>query len=138
MARIWILIAALIGASGVTIGAYHAHGLEKQLEDAEYSQEKLAKKMDQCETAVRYQMYHALALLGVGIVSLFRRSVFLQLAAIGFLLGIAGFSGGLYLIVFADNMIHWSIVPLGGLTLILGWLAFAVASLCCTDQSDKA
>ena len=51
-----------------------------------------------------------------------------KVAAILWILGICCFSGGLYSIVFADQIIHWSIVPLGGTMLILGWLALAATA----------
>jgi len=138
MPRIWILLAAVLGASGVTIGAYHAHGLEKSLVK-QFSAEDVEKKMDNCETAVRYQMYHVAALLAVGILSFFRRSKLIHAAGLFFILGVVGFSGGLYLMVFANNMIHWAIVPFGGLMLILGWIVFGVAGLfLTTSQTESA
>jgi len=70
MARIWIICAALLGGGGVAIGAYHAHGLEKKLYSSGFSDEAVVGKMDNCETAVRYQIYHAIALLLIGCLSL--------------------------------------------------------------------
>jgi len=136
MARIWIVVAALLGACGVSVGAYHAHGLQKTLEKS-YTEEEVTKKMDNCETAVRYQMYHVAALLAVGILGFSQRSRVLHVAGVFLILGVVGFSGGLYLIVFADNMIHWAIVPSGGLLLILGWVLLAVAGLFSTSDSKK-
>ena len=132
--RLWLLAAALLGATGVGIGAYHAHGLEKSLRKQGLSDEVVSKRLEQCEVAVRYQIYHALALLGVGLLALraedTNRGLWLFTgAALFFLLGVTLFSGGLYLFVFAGNGIHWSIVPLGGLALIVGWLVLAIASI---------
>jgi len=128
-AKICLLLAALLGASGVALGAYHAHGLEKMLQKREISAEKMTKTMDNCETAVRYQMLHALAVLGIGAIVASRPSRILMAAVGMFALGVAMFSGGLYLIVFAQNGIHWAIVPLGGLTLIIAWLLTAAGGL---------
>jgi len=50
-------------------------------------------------------------------------------AAVLFLIGILCFSGGLYSIAIADQIIHWSIVPLGGSTLIAAWLCVAASAL---------
>ncbi len=129
MTRFWLAMAAIWGASGVTLGAYHAHGLQRQLESSGFTPEQVAKKMDNCETAVRYQMYHALATFGLGVMALQRKSLWLVLAGVGFTIGVIGFSGGLYAYVFADNMIHWSIVPAGGLFLIIGWLLLGVGAI---------
>ncbi len=128
-AKVCLLIAALLGASGVALGAYHAHGLEKMLDKRELSAADHAKTMDQCGTAVRYQLFHAVAVLGVGAVVASRPSRLLVAAACLYLLGVSMFSGGLYLIVFAQNGIHWSIVPLGGLTLIIAWVLTGVGGL---------
>lgn len=164
MAKLWIIIAGLLGSAAVTIGAYHAHGLLKTLEkryergedDAEYIEktERLYSKtadkdengrmsgkeiaahilylMDNCDTAVKYQFYHALAILGVGILLTRQRGVcgvLLNLAAVVMLLGVTGFSGGLYCTVFDVVKLHWAIVPLGGLMMIVGWLVLASAGL---------
>jgi uncharacterized membrane protein YgdD (TMEM256/DUF423 family) len=74
-------------------------------------------------------MAHALALLAIGLSGFANRSVFGKLAAIFMLLGTVAFSGGLYSMVFANEIIHWSIVPIGGSLFIIGWLSLAVASL---------
>lgn len=124
--KFWILAASLLGASGVALGAYHAHGLEKSLSDRSLTPEVVGQRMDQCETAVGYQMVHALALLAVGLLA--GRPNSRRFRATGWLMlvGTILFSGGLYLIVFAGEAIHWSIVPLGGLCLIAGWVALGV------------
>ena len=129
MSRIWILLAALLGASAVAIGAYHAHGLEDRLSKKGTMASEVRKKMDFCGTAVNYQMMHALALLGVGILATRSCSFMLHLAAVLLVAGILGFSGGLYCSVFEFAKLHWAVIPLGGLLMILGWLALAVAQL---------
>lgn len=143
--KIWLIVASLLGAVGVTLGAFQAHGLEKMLAKKGHRPEVAEKKLDQCEVGVRYQMYHVLALFGVGLVALYGNAervshVLLAAAGILFLAGIALFSGGLYLIVFLDNGFHWSLVPAGGLAFILGWLmlAGAAVSLKTTDRPNAA
>ena len=129
-ARVCLLLAALIGASGVGLGAYHAHGLEKWLSDQAASPKDVEKRMHNCEVAVRYQMYHALALALLGLTSL--QSPMRRLAATSaavFVLGMTCFSGGLYWMVFTGTVGHWAIVPFGGLMLILAWLMFGVTAL---------
>lgn len=133
LSKFLLIVAALTGGLGVAIGAYHAHGLEESLRKQGLSDEMVVKRLDQCEVAVRYQMYHALALLAVGLLAGRQESTgvsYYLLAAAGllFILGVKFFSGGLYLFVFAGNGFHWSIVPLGGMSLIAGWIALGVAA----------
>ena len=74
-------------------------------------------------------MYHALALLVVGVmltISQFSRSL-LKLAALAFILGIILFSGSLYLLALSDVKWLGAITPIGGLALLVGWLATIVA-----------
>jgi uncharacterized membrane protein YgdD (TMEM256/DUF423 family) len=127
--KTWIVIAGLTGAMGVSLGAYHAHGLDAFLKKQTEETSELKSRMENCGTAVRYQMFHGLALLGVGLMGLHTRSRSIQVAGVLFLLGMIGFSGGLYLHVFTGNFIHWSIVPAGGVLLIAGWIAIAVSGL---------
>lgn len=125
--RIWIVVAGLTGAVGVSLGAYHAHGLEAFLKKQTEEAAEVSSRMENCATAVRYQMFHGLALLGVGLLGLHSKSRLFQVAGVLFFLGMIGFSGGLYLQVFTGNFIHWSIVPAGGVLLISGWIAVAIS-----------
>ena len=130
MAKAWIIVAALLGAGAVAIGAYHAHGLEKSLAKRGLDAAEVAKQMHNADVAVKYQMYHALAIFGIG--SLLTRSgragtIVGSSAALLMLLGVAGFSGGLYAMVFDLARLHWAVVPVGGLLMILGWLALGIA-----------
>lgn len=127
--RVWIIVAALSGAACVSIGAYHAHGLESFLEKQTDEAPEVSSRMANCSTAVRYQMFHTFALLVVGLLGMHVRSCWLSVSGCLFFLGMIGFSGGLYLHVFAGEFIHWSIVPAGGLLLIAGWVALAIAGL---------
>ena len=128
--RIWIVLAGLLGASGVGLGAFHAHGLTNWLAKQELSEPEIAKRAANCETAVRYQMYHSLALFGVGLLARGRQNSRTKLAGGLFVLGTLLFSGGLYLFVFTGDLLHWAIVPVGGLCLIAGWLALAAVDCC--------
>jgi uncharacterized membrane protein YgdD (TMEM256/DUF423 family) len=97
--------------------------------------------MRNCDVAVKYQMYHALAIFGIGL--LLARSprivaVLGSIAAAVMLLGVAGFSGGLYAMVFDIAKLHWSIVPLGGGLMILGWLVLGAAGLCVATERPAA
>lgn len=128
MSRFLLLTAAILGATGMGIAAYHAHGLEKSLQDQGLVAEEVAKRMKQCDPAVRYHLLHAVAILAVSVSKVYDRR-FARLASLFWLLGIFLFSGGLYSMVFFDRMGHWSIVPIGGISFILGWLSLVPLAL---------
>ena len=129
LTRILFLLSALSGAISVGIGAMGAHSLPKRLQAQGFSQEQVDKKLDQCELATRYQMFHALAVLVLTLSGHASRSRLALAASVLMLLGTLGFSGGLYSMVFADEIIHWSIVPIGGSLFILGWLHLGASAL---------
>jgi uncharacterized membrane protein YgdD (TMEM256/DUF423 family) len=120
MGRTFILAAAVSGLVGVALGAFGAHGLRNRL-----TPDMLAV----FETGVRYQMYHALALLGVGL--LMDRLNGWPLTAAGWLFigGIALFSGSLYLLALTGVTSLGAITPLGGLAFLAGWVCLAIAAM---------
>jgi uncharacterized membrane protein YgdD (TMEM256/DUF423 family) len=126
-----ILIAgALIAAAGVALGAFGAHGLEGLLQWLGRGS-NMAQRMAWFETGVRYHMYHALALVAVAAIALRASATSgYSFAAAAFILGIALFSGSLYVMTFADDT--WKmlgmVTPFGGLALLVGWVALAVAA----------
>jgi uncharacterized membrane protein YgdD (TMEM256/DUF423 family) len=125
----WVLVAgAGFAMLAVMTGAFAAHGLKQVLD---------AYSLGAIETAARYQMYHALALLIVGVISAVPliSPRWLKLAAIAFILGIVLFSGSLYLLAFSGIKWLGAVTPLGGVAFILGWLALIVAALKYPDQS---
>ncbi len=103
---------AVLGALGVAAGAFGAHILENRL---------AANDLQIFETAVRYQMFHALALLLCAALHSSERGN--SLAAQGFTWGTVIFSGSLYLLVLTDLRWFGAITPIGGVLLVLGWLA---------------
>lgn len=114
-----ILSGSLSAAIGVAAGAFGAHGLKNIL-----TPERLAV----FETAVRYQMYHAFAMLVVGLVAAMvqdeRRKDF-NLPFRLFVAGTVFFSGSLYLLCLSGLTWIGVITPIGGLCFILGWLTLA-------------
>jgi len=115
-------IAATFALLAVMLGAFAAHGLKAMLD---------AQQLALFETAARYQMYHALALLVVGLLATsrqFSRNL-LKLACLAFITGIILFSGSLYLLALSDVRWLGAITPLGGMALLAGWLATIVAVL---------
>jgi uncharacterized membrane protein YgdD (TMEM256/DUF423 family) len=115
-----IVLGAMLGFLGVGLGAFGAHALKGRLtpEDAAIF-----------ETAVRYQMYHALALCAVGAVAMQRPGSLLHAAGYAFLGGTIVFSGSLYLLVLTDTRWLGAITPIGGLSFLAGWALFAWAIL---------
>lgn len=127
----WILVTgAGFAMLAVLIGAFAAHGLKQVLD---------AYSLGLIETAARYQMYHALALLIAAVFSTIPQfpTRCLKLAAIAFTLGIVLFSGSLYLLALSGIKWLGAITPLGGVAFILGWLALIVAALKYPDQSTR-
>ena len=127
----WIAIGALIGAIGVGFGAFGAHGLSDFLAGLGYAGDDLTRRLDIFNTAVRYQMLHAIALVLTGLALEQRPSGWWRFAAWSFLIGVLLFSGLLKVMTFADPTWNWlgRIVPFGGLAMIVGWLALAVGAL---------
>jgi uncharacterized membrane protein YgdD (TMEM256/DUF423 family) len=136
--RRWLLIGALLGGLGVTLGAFGAHGLKSALADQGLDQAGLARALENWETAARYQMYHALALLAVGWLATRRRGPAIHLAGAGMTLGTLIFSGCLYLLVLTGQKWLGAIVPLGGTLLIAGWACLAAAAGGLADSPEPA
>ncbi|HTF83522.1 MAG TPA: DUF423 domain-containing protein [Cellvibrio sp.] len=118
----WLLFcAALSGFLAVGLGAFAAHGLKARL-----APEMLAV----FQTGVQYQMYHALALLGV--VALLRfvgHNIWLQTGGVLFIIGTLLFSGSLYGLALGGPRLLGPITPLGGVCFLLGWLSLLVAAI---------
>lgn len=117
--RIAALIGALLGASGVVLGAFGAHALRARLEP---------RDLEVFETAVRYQMYHAFAMLAAAWL-LSRNAPWAAAAAWAFTVGVLIFSGSLYLLVASGQRWLGAVTPLGGAAMIAGWLLLALAAI---------
>ena len=126
----WIAIGAILGAIGVALGAFGAHGLEGRLAGLGYAGDDLARRLANHETAVRYQMWHALAIVLVGLALVQRPTAWWHASTSAFLVGILLFSGLLYVLVIAGPDWRWlgAVVPIGGLSLIAGWLLMAIGA----------
>jgi uncharacterized membrane protein YgdD (TMEM256/DUF423 family) len=112
----WIVVGAIAGLLGVGLGAFGAHGLE-----ARATPEQLAW----WETGARYQLVHALALAIYGLVS-HRAEAKSNLAGWSFAIGIVLFSGTLYAMALGAPRWFGAITPIGGIALMVGWLALAM------------
>jgi uncharacterized membrane protein YgdD (TMEM256/DUF423 family) len=114
----WLTTGALLGGAAVALGAFGAHGLKTRAP---------ADLLAVFETAARYHLIHALAIVVVAWAS--ERFPGPAAGAAGwlFLAGILIFSGSLYLIVLTGARVLGAVTPLGGLALIAGWIALALA-----------
>ncbi|MEO2047160.1 MAG: DUF423 domain-containing protein [Pirellulales bacterium] len=128
--RNFLVAGSLLSAMGVALGAYGAHGLSSLLESLGYG-ESLAKRLAWFETAIRYQMIHALGLLILGMWTKTTPSPWLRRAGFCFLVGIVLFCGSLLVMTLASPSwrILGAVVPLGGLSLIAGWIAAVIAAM---------
>jgi uncharacterized membrane protein YgdD (TMEM256/DUF423 family) len=131
LAQRWIAIGALLGALGVGLGAYGAHGLADFLEARGYAGDDLSHRLEIYNTAIQYQMLHALALVVTGLALEHRASAWWRFAAWAFLLGMVVFSGLLKVLTFAGPGWNWlgMVVPVGGVAMIAGWLMLALGAL---------
>lgn len=125
MARLFLGVGAFLGGSGVMAGAFASHALRGHL---------AATSLATFETAARYQLVHALALLVVGLLLYLSRDLSkvaqtsLSWSGFALMLGVILFSGSLYgLSLGAFRGLGW-VTPLGGLSLIVGWLGLAIAA----------
>ena len=109
----WLVISAVLGAVGVVLGAFGAHGLRERLEPAQLSS---------WETAVTYHLLHAI-LLGALAFGAGERP--LQPTAGLLLAGILLFSGSIYVLVLGGPRWLGPVTPIGGVALIAGWLSLA-------------
>jgi uncharacterized membrane protein YgdD (TMEM256/DUF423 family) len=113
-----LLSGSILGFLGVALGAFGAHALKPML--------LATGRLETFELAVRYQFYHALALLLVGLLQYHYNDSKLKYSASMFLVGTIIFSGSLYALCFTQRSGFGMITPLGGICLLMGWglLAF--------------
>jgi len=115
MDRTFSVIGAALGFLSVLFGAFGAHALRAQL-----APERLAV----FDTGVRYQMYHALAILIVAVaIGRGDRSRLLTTAGWSFVVGTLLFSGSLYVLTLTGIGVLGAITPIGGTLFLVGWVA---------------
>jgi len=127
MERRALMIAALMLAAAVVLGAFGAHALKARLSP---------EALGQWRTGVEYQFYHGLGLLVVALMYDRLPKSILQWVARGFTLGVVLFSGSLYLLSTRElgglqglSGILGPLTPLGGLCFILGWVLLLITAL---------
>ncbi len=138
LSKYYISIAAFLGALTVALGAFGAHALKAVLSPA---------ALITYETAVRYQMYHVVALLFTGILlqkaSSPKQQKLLIRAGLFFIDGIVLFSGSLYFIIAKPFLgiegLPWVgiITPMGGLLWMVAWVLLGLSQLKGVENSDS-
>ena len=118
MWNLWLMIGALSGLVSVAAGAFAAHGLKGKL---------AADDLAVFETAARYQMYHALALLAVAWLAESRRGWTIDAAGWCFVGGTVLFSGSLYILALSGVRWLGAVTPFGGVAFLIGWACMAAA-----------
>lgn len=116
--RGFVIAGATLAAVAVAAGAFGAHALQARL-----TPDRLAT----WETAARYHMYHALALVALGAIAARWPAPLLHLAGWLFIAGIVVFSGTVYALALGAPRWLGAVTPLGGVALITGWIVLAVA-----------
>jgi uncharacterized membrane protein YgdD (TMEM256/DUF423 family) len=151
----WLTTGAVLAGLAVAAGAFAAHALDRhfyKIYAGQIAEKKVTiegretvvaqvpqaqKYLADFKTGAEYQMYHALALLAVGLLSSVRPSRTLTIAGFCFVVGCLGFSGGLYAYTLTGmKWIGQFVVPAGGLLFLAGWAAFAIAVCACGRVSD--
>ncbi len=112
---LYIKAASISGALAVGLGAFGAHGLQNRITDP--------KRIKNWETAAHYHLIHSAVLVGAMMAAKRNHHMIGGL----FLGGISFFSGSLYALVLTDKKKLGMITPIGGLSLIGGWIALALA-----------
>lgn len=119
MNRRFLALGALSGGIAVALGAFAAHALKSRLDP---------QMLVTFETGARYQMYHALALLAVGLLAERNSDRLLTASGVLLLAGTVLFSGSLYALALTGMRGLGAITPFGGVAFLAGWLCLALAA----------
>jgi uncharacterized membrane protein YgdD (TMEM256/DUF423 family) len=121
MDKIFFIIGSILAGIAVATGAFGAHGLKNIVS---------AEMLDTWDTAVRYQMFHALGFLALAwTVSHWpAQTNLISLGGWLFLAGVLLFSGSLYILVLSGARWLGAITPFGGVAFVAGWVCLALAA----------
>ncbi|GER66326.1 UPF0382 membrane protein YwdK [Weizmannia acidilactici] len=119
--KIFVLLGAINAFLSVALGAFGAHGLQGRMEQ---------KYLDIWETGVRYEMYHALGLMAIGILSgMIKSSALLNWSGWLMFIGIVLFSGSLYVLCLTKINVLGAITPIGGIAFLAAWVLLGTAAV---------
>ncbi|MEO9871460.1 DUF423 domain-containing protein [Ekhidna sp.] len=121
MHKLFLIISSISGIIAVGLGAFGAHALKNKLQTE--------GTFDTYQTAIQYQFYHTLALMGIAILLTKYQNSWLNYAGYSMTFGMLIFSGSLYILCFTGMKWLGAITPIGGLLLILGWVFVLLAAL---------
>jgi uncharacterized membrane protein YgdD (TMEM256/DUF423 family) len=119
----WIVWGALLAGVAVIMGAFGAHFMEDHLASLDNGD----RRMEVWKTAAQYHIVHAIGLILVGLTPTTRTKL-MATSAILLTAGILVFSGLLYAYSFTDLRILGAFVPIGGVSMIAGWVVYAIAA----------
>lgn len=135
MKNSYLIITGILGATGVALGALGAHFLKGKMEAGLITPDQLSG----FETATKYQLFHALALLAIFFYNQDKNLKWLNRASVLMITGVLLFSGSLYFLTTRNLMgmdglrVLGPITPIGGLALIAGWCCLIIQGI----QSKK-
>ncbi|MBO0998872.1 DUF423 domain-containing protein [Bacillus sp. SD075] len=117
--KLFIIFGALNGFIAVALGAFGAHGLEGKIPD---------KYLETWQTAVQYQMFHAVGLLVLGLLAGKISSPLINWSGWLMLIGIILFSGSLFVLSVTQIKVLGAITPLGGVSFLVAWVLMIIAA----------
>jgi uncharacterized membrane protein YgdD (TMEM256/DUF423 family) len=112
-----LVVGSALAGLAVALGAFGAHALKELL--------IVNNRADTFELAVRYQFYHSIGIIIIGILLQNFNHRLLRISAVCFIAGIILFSGSLYVLAILNTTKLVLLTPLGGLCFIAGWALFA-------------
>jgi uncharacterized membrane protein YgdD (TMEM256/DUF423 family) len=122
--RMLFVISGVLGALGVGLGAFGAHGLRARLDALADG----AVRRAWWETAAHYHLIHALAIAAAGYLASRAGASAAAVSGLSFAAGILLFSGSLYLMTITGARGLGAVTPIGGLLFIVGWVSLAVSA----------
>ncbi|WP_282777330.1 DUF423 domain-containing protein [Phaeodactylibacter xiamenensis] len=133
MRKPFLRLGGLMALLAVALGAFGSHGLKNAVD---------AASVNTFEIGVRYQFYHAFALLAVGLLLYWRKNKLLTAAGWLFIAGIVLFSGSLYLLAISElfslnTSVLGPVTPVGGVAFIAGWACFILATFQKNEKSYR-
>ncbi|MFD6206565.1 MULTISPECIES: DUF423 domain-containing protein [unclassified Peribacillus] len=117
--KLFIILGALNAFIAVALGAFGAHGLEGKIPD---------KYLETWQTAVQYQMFHAVGLLAIGLLAGKISSPLINWSGWLMLIGIILFSGSLFVLSVTQIKVLGAITPLGGVSFLVAWVLMIIAA----------
>lgn len=119
MSKLFLISGSVFAGLGVAIGAFGAHALKAVL--------NANNRLETFETGVKYQFYHALALIMLGLIMQKFDDKLFTWAGYSFIAGTLIFSGSLYILSISGIGKWGAVTPIGGLAYILGWTFLVIA-----------